>query len=299
MNHNLGLFYYRTFFTKFFELSEDVKKEDKTLASELYKINKPFLETEFNNEMAIYSKLISLVVPNKNPNEFSLTTIYPGLVCGVGYEHELGFQNEFKLGFLFDHTTGLPYLPGSSVKGIIRHYFSMREYMLKLLGEMLVNIDIDNGWAQKYDGLKKQELKEFLGAEKLKNIDWQLLENSIFEGIDYKDKKEKLSAYKRDAFGDAYISRSGNTNGKILDDDYITSHQNTKNPELSPFTNPNPVRFLKVSSAVTFTFQFRLIDTRISDEVIFTKEIKLGLFRHILLDQGIGAKTNVGYGQFK
>ena len=285
MNHNLGLFYYRTFFTKFYKLSEKVKEDDKTLASELYKINKPFLETELNNEMANYSKQISLVVPNDNPNKFSLTTIYPGLICGVGYEHKIGFKNEFKLGFLFDHTTGLPFLPGSSLKGVIRHYFSMKEYMLKLLSEIL-------------EQTSKQELKVSLDPSNLATIDWRKLEKAIFEGDDYLGKKENQSPYKRDIFLDAYISSTEDSRGKILDDDYITSHQN-KNPDLSAFTNPNPVRFLKVSSAVTFTFQFRLIDTQVSDEVIFTKEIKLGLFKQILFDQGIGAKTNVGYGQFK
>jgi CRISPR-associated protein Cmr6 len=35
------------------------------------------------------------------------------------------------------------------------------------------------------------------------------------------------------------------------------------------------------------------------DGVIFTSAIKKELFKQILLDLGIGAKTNVGYGQFE
>jgi CRISPR-associated protein Cmr6 len=82
-------------------------------------------------------------------------------------------------------------------------------------------------------------------------------------------------------------------------DDYITSHQNWNNLKMSPFQNPNPVRFLKVRSGVTFTFGFRLTDTVISDDLLFSKELKRELFKKILLDLGIGAKTNVGYGQFE
>lgn len=298
MNHNLGLFYYRTFFTKFFDLNEDVREDDKQLASKLREINMPFLETAFNDEMDRYSKQISMTNYH-GIEEFRLTTIYPGLLCGVGYEHELGFQNEFKLGFLFDHTTGLPYLSGSSIKGALRNYFSMKDYMLGLLSEMLINIDKENDWASDFEETTKQKLKDYLKAQALKTIDWKQLEKTMFEGADFQSEMGKASTYKRDIFLDAYISKSENENGKILDDDYLTSHQNNDNPALSPFTNPNPVRFLKVSSAVTFNFQFRLVDTQISDRICFSKEIKLELFKQILLDQGIGAKTNVGYGQFK
>ena len=37
--------------------------------------------------------------------------------------HETNNQGELKLGFFFDHTSGLPMLPGSSVKGAIRGAF--------------------------------------------------------------------------------------------------------------------------------------------------------------------------------
>jgi len=100
-------------------------------------------------------------------------------------------------------------------------------------------------------------------------------------------------------FFDAFISEtSTDNNGLFLADDYITCHQN-KDAALSPFKNPNPVRFLKVRSDVTFTFGFQLQDTEIEYGLVFSKIIKRELLKQILLDLGIGAKTNVGYGQFK
>lgn len=65
----------------------------------------------------------------------TFTTTYPGLVAGTGYEHEAGIEGEFKIGFFFDHTTGLPVLPGSSVKGIIRSSFKHPDYIKEKLGE--------------------------------------------------------------------------------------------------------------------------------------------------------------------
>ena len=44
---------------------------------------------------------------------FKLSTIYPGLLTGSGMVHETNNQGELKLGFFFDHTSGLPMLPGS------------------------------------------------------------------------------------------------------------------------------------------------------------------------------------------
>lgn len=299
MNNNIGLYFYRSFFNNYFEhINANVEESDKDFAKWLHDNYKPILNAGFDSGLVTFFQIPG-INDIDNKNSFSLTTLYPGLVCGVGYEHELGFTNEFKLGFLFDHTTGLPYIPGSSVKGVIRHYFGMNEYMIELLGEMREKIDDENDWAKRFDEPKKQKMKDCLIATNLKSINWKHLERTIFEGTVYHGNKEEVNAYSRDMFLDAYISGSDNTNGKILDDDYITSHQNTKHPELSPFTNPNPVRFLKVSSAVTFTFQFRLVDTQISNTATFAKEIKLELFRKILLDQGIGAKTNVGYGQFE
>src|SRR5690606_22651360 len=48
---------------------------------------------------------------------------YPGLIIGTGVAHETGLKGEMKLGLSFDYTTGLPYIPGSSVKGILRSVF--------------------------------------------------------------------------------------------------------------------------------------------------------------------------------
>jgi len=210
-------------------------------------------------------------------NSFDLKTTYPGLLIGSGYNHEVGdIKEELKLGFFFDYTTGLPLIPGSSVKGLLRSVFPLSS---------------DDDKMEK-DIQKEEYIKELLEELKIENydkIDISNLELEIFEGVKSKEasknkpKERFFPVSERDIFFDAYpisVSDDG-----LFSDDYITPHSD-------PLKNPVPLRFLKVSPGVTFKFNFDLKDG------IITKIQKRQLFRKILLDFGIGAKTNVGYGQF-
>ncbi len=191
---------------------------------------------------------------------FSLKTTYPGLIIGAGYNHPASEKKEdqssdFQLGFYFDHTTGMPLIPGSTVKGILKSVFPGKEDAEEIKKEKL-------NYANTI--LNKENL--------LKYNNWE----GLFE--------------KGNIFFDAYVSGMPE-NGKIFAEDYITPH--TK----GPFKNPTPIRFLKIAPDVTFTFQFKLKDTKLGeDEKILTAKEKLALFKVIILNFGIGAKRNVGYG---
>jgi len=57
---------------------------------------------------------------------------------------------------------------------------------------------------------------------------------------------------------------------------------------------------LKVGPGVTFTFQFKLFDYKDNNNnVLLTADNIKEVFKKILIDFGVGAKRNVGYGQFK
>jgi len=184
-----------------------------------------------------------------NTTTFALKTRYPGLLVGAGYMHPKLKTNtdDFQLGFFFDHTTGLPLISGSSIKGLIRSRFPSE------------NND-------RYAEAKKAFLQERYGITYSPELKQRLFESTEV------------------CFYDAYISKA-NSEGKIFGSDYITSHHSNEPKGL--FKEPNPVRFLKVLPEVTFTFQFKA-----------TQE-EATLFQKILVDFGIGAKTNVGYGQFE
>jgi len=192
---------------------------------------------------------------------FELTTIYPGLLVGSGYMHDIKSEKAFKLGFSFDHTTGLPVIPGSSVKGLLRSAFRL-----------------DGG------GYVKEVLE---GLEiRMSEEEIRVLEKHIF------DSTEDVSVYRRDKFFDAFPVATNHRGGHFLADDYITPHPN-------PLKDPKPIRFLKVGPGVTFRFVFELYNFEGANGQCLSAEQKLLLFQNILLDLGIGAKTNVGYGQFK
>jgi CRISPR-associated protein Cmr6 len=200
-------------------------------------------------------------------HSFELTTLYPGLLTGSGYSHGLSSDYDAKIGFYFDHTSGLPMIPGSSVKGVLRSLFGLPFGHQK----------------DPYCKRKEEMIRSLLGRGE--DFDVRMLAEAIFEGT---VEGKSLGMYKRDVFHDARVTA---TSGKVLADDYITPHGD-------PLKNPVPIRFLKVPGGVTFTFAFRLVDTRVGEETVTAAE-KEELFFQLLQFHGIGAKTNVGYGQFE
>lgn len=195
------------------------------------------------------------IIPNEvQEHSFELKTLYPGLITGVGLDHEAGVEGEFKLGVHFDYTYGMPVIYGSTVKGVLQSYF--KDFASESIPE-------------------------------LKGKDVDVLKNDIFEGV-RKDGSLK-PMYERDVFFDAVIVKA-NTQKKILDSDTICPHGDNL------LKNPTPITFLKVAAGVTIQFRFKLVDSS-SGDIVVTAKKKLDIFKEILTAVGIGAKTNVGYGQ--
>lgn len=207
--------------------------------------------------------------------QFDLSTTYPGLLIGSGYQHESGGTNEFKIGFFFDYVSGLPRIPGSSVKGMLRSCFPDRGKK-ELQAEKLLFI---------------QEIMEPVSNKKLTNKQVFDLAEEVFEGsVNSNEKQEKITIYSRDRFLDGVISPVNHTSRKFMGSDFITPHNK------NPLQDPLPIMFLKVLPEIIFRFQFMLHDSVAVEGV--TAKHKEALFKSLLLQFGIGAKTNVGYGQF-
>lgn len=229
-------------------------------------------------------------------HEFPLKTTYPGLLTGSGMVHETGFKEELMLGFFFDQTTGLPVLPGSSVKGALRGAFpgfssKVDDVVSPALGKASDKQKAKAEFvAELFPSFKTLEKEELYKAV-------YQLELSIFEGVDFektiavgKNKLEYTKMRNRCRFLDAVIIKPAE-NGKIVGVDALTPHNE------SPLRNPIPLPFLKVLPDVVFNFQFILksIKTTLGDHIGSDLE---KLFETILKELGMGAKTNVGYGQF-
>ena len=201
---------------------------------------------------------------------------YPGLVTGIGINHETGITGEFKLGVHFDYTYGLPVIYGSSVKGVLRNAFILKE---------------ENGEIKEYEPYflnKMSDRKWDKDKDKIKD-----LFESIFEG---KEDRKPKSIYDRDVFFDAVIV-DADEKGRILCSDAITPHGGPNRD--NPLKNPTPITFLKIAPGCTMEFRFKLVDSFKGKDNEFKAEDKLKLFKEIILTLGVGAKTNVGYGQFE
>lgn len=211
--------------------------------------------------------------------EFELETTYPGLLCGIGYHHEVNKPKDeeavpfFQLGMYFDYSSGLPVIPGSSIKGALRAAVNDWEFLADEAITVLI---------KKHKPSLLEELKD---SEKLKKS----FIDEVFKGLEYQKegentKEKRFSIYERDIFFDAIPVKAKRN---LLGEDYITHHP-------SVFTDPNPVRFLRVEPEVTYRFRFLLYDGG-----LFPAELKKQIFSKIILELGLGAKTNVGYGRFR
>lgn len=197
-----------------------------------------------------------------NYQSIQLKTSYPGLLIGTGNLHQIGkvagivaehSRASLKQGFTFDYVSGLPFLPGASLKGILRSCFPKTK-------------ESDCGYI-------KETLKEIPGIEKSESIDIYKLTESIFEN--------------KDIFLGAYPVLTTETT--LMEADYITPHKDL-------LKNPIPIQILKVKPGITFEFGFVLSDYCEEEGGRISADQKLQLFKSCLLDVGIGAKTNVGYG---
>ncbi|MCL4539189.1 MAG: type III-B CRISPR module RAMP protein Cmr6 [Bacteroidetes bacterium] len=208
-------------------------------------------------------------------DSFRLTTTYPGLLVGSGYQHEVHVEGEFKLGFFFDYTSGLPVIPSSSVKGTLRSAFKAPEVM----ADVRPGIDTDD--------LKLIELEVFEG------VDIRQTNKDSPDAFKVKKNWKYLPLRKRDIFHDAIIIDSLNQRKEFLASDFITPHKqkDRSKRDLDQFANPNPIQFLKVLSDVEFLFQFDLKKNN-----TLSKEEKFNLFKDIIKTLGVGAKTRTGYG---
>lgn len=234
------------FYTEYFESNSFLSQDEKRYEG----INRELENFDFDFE--IFSLRHEVLSGLDGYKAFRLGIEYPGLLIGTGYPHDISVKNAIKGGFSFDYVTGLPYLPGSSVKGMLRSYFPK---------------------SSQKDGLRIAYFQELL--PELTEDELVELEEAIFDNAD--------------VFLDAYPK--SNCGPKLLKLEFITPHQ-------SIIEDPKPLTFLKVRPKVHFEFSFILKDSVLPTGTVVTAEEKKSLFKQLILDFGMGAKTNVGFGQF-
>lgn len=260
-SNNLNYIYYYEYYKDINFIETDLEK--KKGSSRTSKPDQPDASVNNEGRLDVHNQSLAGFNPHTcmdpldkqtAPHSFELHTEYPGLLVGTGIAHAFGGKGEAALGLCLDYVTGMPYIPGSSVKGLLRSAFAHKEYIKGLL----TNAD---------------------------GIDIAELEARIF-GDPIKGKKIGVKISEQDTFYDAIVV----SQGQLLATDSITAHRHNK--DLLELAAPNPITMMRIRPGVKFQFQFSLKEKTCG----VTADQKLKLFKQILLDFGIGAKTNVGYG---
>lgn len=235
-----------------------------------------FVEEQVESAISVNTDVLE-VLGYANYSVVNMKVQAPGLLIGSGLAHGLpGSEEDVKTGLQFDYTSGLPVIPGSSVKGVIRSAFPT----IKEDKEQSNEAD-----AEKFNYIKSliADIPEFRSLV-LEDNDILELGNQMFNH--------------GDIFADALLVGYGTRMKQhgpvkqVLTEDYITPHTG------GPLAQPIPIKIVKVAPGVTFAFCFKFNATKIGDKEV-TAEMKESLCTAILQDLGIGAKTNVGYGVLK
>lgn len=289
-NANIGWLFYRDYYNGIENITtpQDLKKH-------FHNKNERIVNSIYNSNInkKISDSLSSL-------SSFELEVCPPGLLIGSGMLHGVPGEGDYQLGLQFDHSTGLPILPGSSIKGVLRSMFPELTKVKKKddTNKEIVTYEHDISRIN-YIIEKLIELKELnLSESDINKLTKLITDNSTPHPIEnltqrlFNHEVCEDNVVKFPVFMDAIIVNGGE-GGKILGSDYITPHHDA-------FKDPVPIQFLKVLPGVKFKFFFILPEKiTFGENIELTKDIITNLFKSILQDVGVGAKTNVGYGHLK
>lgn len=181
------------------------------------------------------------------------------LITGIGESHP------HEVSMVFDHNMGIPYVPASGIKGIVR--FAHTLGLLDVVPDEKIKKDKD-GNAFFDDEADWTNISELFGTQ---------------------------GARGRLLFLDAYPEKAPDLHVDIMNPHYGKYYSYDQN-ETPPgdYLDPNPIKFLTVSIGTVFVFR-ALVDKNCGE---LLESVKAAL-RKALTEEGVGAKTAVGYGRFE
>lgn len=232
-----------------------------------------FVEEQVESAISVNTDVLE-VLRSADYSVVNMRVQAPGLLIGSGLAHGLpGSEEDVKTGLQFDYTSGLPVIPGSSVKGVIRSAFP--------------TIKEDKEQSNEADSEKLNYIKSLIA-------DIPEFSSLVLEDNDILELGNQMFNH-GDIFADALLVGYGTRMKQhgpvkqVLTEDYITPHTG------GPLAQPIPIKIVKVAPGVTFAFCFKFNETKIGAKVV-SASMKKALCAAILQGLGVGAKTNVGYG---
>lgn len=183
---------------------------------------------------------------------FEVTTNSP-FITGLGSGHPT------EVGMILDRNLGVPYIPASSIKGVMR-----LAYALNIAAGRDIVPDSE---LEKYFGTTDEQKKQ--GTE---------------------EKRGQL------IFLDAYPIETVNLKVDIINPHYGKYYAGANDKQPLETDSPIPVKFLTVAKGTKFVFNCAFIP--LNNAVCDPDEIKT-MFKTAFEKVGFGGKTAIGYGQFK
>ncbi len=264
-NHgNFGLWFY-----KFVEVDENNKFKVPQNAVDTYKTKYSSLSNNIVNLLnkkheyqeqfcSSFGKCFKVLV-------FEATAKTP-FVTGIGETHPS------EIGMTFDHNMGVPYIPSSSIKGVVRF-----AHTISLIDEAIEKNSVKND--------------EFDDEE-----DWTRIPKIFGKGGDdgnigrvifldaYPVEIPKLKPDIMNPHYEPYYSKKGENR----------NNQNNEKPAIpADYHNPVPIKFLTVDKGAKFILRIMINKNFLDLEGVIRKAI-IKAFEQ----EGVGAKTSVGYGRF-
>lgn len=199
----------------------------------------------------------------------------------------LGMIHPTETGLVLDHTSGVPYIPASSQKGMLR------------LAHLINSLRADDGnWKELNELLEQGVVWEDKddSTGKIKGILWQ--EDDVSKTIfGFSEKKDALAGQL--VVLDAYPLTPPELGEEILNPHFMKYYGGEQGP--TEDQNPIPVKFLVVKPEAEFVFRLLLRlpfkkSPEKDQEKVFDA-IKKNLARAIT-EEGMGAKTSLGFGRF-
>lgn len=221
----------------------------------------------------------------------------------------LGSGSVFETSLTLHHIFGIPYIPASALKGVVRSVSFW---------------EIAKSQIEKNQNLNIEEfLKEFqkkLYDENISNFDTEeiIIHKILFGTQEFKGLLIFLDSYPEINKETNKETNKENNNFDIFELDVMTPHYQeyyTKTQTPGDWENPNPITFLTVKKGIPFEFNVlidkhrlqeieknKIIPEKVIEKLKNYQELKNKVKRWLelaLKEFGVGAKTRLGYGIFQ
>jgi len=217
----------------------------------------------------------------------------------------LGDESVYETSIRLHRNYGVPYIPGSALKGVAKHYVI---YLLADNNYDSLRSKFDEEDFFKIAG-RVQKLLEESDESKIDDEIRSLKLKIKDESISFEELRTIFGTQKREGdiiFFDAFPTPDQLKHKPILELDIMNPHYQSyytaserelrEKLEKAPgdWHQPNPIFFLTVPAGIEFKFA---LASRVDGKSELKKAVKL--LKKALEEFGVGAKTSLGYGRFE